>query len=550
MFSAHSSVSCFLIILISWTTNSASEDDPVVATTTGPIKGKLLSIGSGSVTAFLGIPYAEPPVGKLRLQKPRAHQPWSHILEAYDYGNACPQYILTSPPDADKWAVNRPLSEDCLFLNIWAPHPQPSTSAPVLVWIHGGGYFTGTGSLDFYNGASLAATENVIVVSMNYRLGALGFLYLPPAVPGNMGMWDQQLALTWVKENAAAFGGDPNRVTILGHSSGGASAGFHLLSPKSESLFAYAALQSGVPDALWAWMSPEQAKQRSLEFSQQLGCKEGNESEIMTCLWGKNATKFPLDESYNLEKMNFLMDLPFLPTTDGDFLPDDPQKLLEMGRIQLKPTLVGFSSDEASVFAVLLFPGSNHSIVSWEQLLQVIRRELQNVTDDVAQAIALKYTEDANNSVPYRLAVSHILADYYFVCPAAQFAAKMREAGSPVYTYSFTHHTSGSVWPEWAGAPHGAEVPYVFGTLDTVLAVNQTYTKAEVALSRRVMRYWAEFARSGNPMGSEASEEVWPLYNATQKNFIRLNTEPAEVLQLSPARHCDLLKRLSGNPKT
>ncbi|KAH0630397.1 hypothetical protein JD844_013393 [Phrynosoma platyrhinos] len=499
--------------------------------------------------AFLGIPYAEPPVGKLCFQKPRPHQSWSHILEATNFGNACPQVILSDLPDADKWSANRPLSEDCLFLNIWAPHPRPSTPAPVLVWIHGGGYFIGTGSLDFYNGASLAATENVIVVSMNYRLGALGFLYLPPAIPGNMGLWDQQLALTWVKENAAAFGGDSNRVTILGHSAGAASVGFHLLSPRSESLFAHAVLQSGAPNAIWAWSSPEEAKQKSLLFSKLMGCKKSNESEIVTCLRGKNTTEFPEYETSIHEIMSVPVVPPFLPTIDGDFLHDDPQKLLEMGHIQTKPTLIGFTSDEGSIFTLLLFPGTNHSLISLKLFQTVIQLALPNATDNAAQAIALKYTEDIDNPALYLSAMSQALGDSLFVCPAAQFAAKMREVGSPIYTYSFMHRTPGSVWPEWTGAPHGAEVPYVFGTLDSALRVNQTYTEAEAGLSRRMMKYWAEFARSGNPTGPEVSEVAWSLYNATQQNFFRLGTEPSEILQISPARHCDLLKRLFGNPK-
>ncbi|XP_042303356.1 LOW QUALITY PROTEIN: acetylcholinesterase-like [Sceloporus undulatus] len=479
----------------------------------------------------------------------KTQEPWSQVLEATNFGHACPQIILSDLPDADKWAANRPLSEDCLFLNIWAPHPQPSTPAPVLVWIHGGGYyFIGTGSLDFYNGASLAATENVIVVSMNYRLGALGFLYLPPAVPGNMGLWDQQLALTWVKENAAAFGGDPNRVTILGHSAGAASVGFHLLSPKSESLFAHAVLQSGAPNAIWAWSSPDEVKQKSLLFSKLMGCKEGNESEIVTCLQGKT-TEFPQNEASIHTVSNVPVAPPFSPTIDGDFLPDDPQKLLEMGRIQIKPTLIGFTSDEGSIFTLLLFPGTNRSLISLKLFQTVIQLALQNVTDAAAQAIALKYAEDIDIPVLNFSSLSQALGDSLFVCPAAQFAAKSREAGSPVYTYSFSHRTPGSLWPEWAGAPHGTEVPYMFGTLDSALGVNQTCREAEAELSHRVMRYWAEFARSGNPTGPEVSEVAWPLYNATQQNFFHLGTEPSEVLQISPARHCDLLKRLSGNPK-
>ncbi|XP_029142170.1 cholinesterase-like [Protobothrops mucrosquamatus] len=249
------SLRCCLLLLLLFplASSSASNGDTVVTTSSGPIKGKQFLAGSGSVTAYLGIPYAEHPLGKLRFQKPLPHQPWTQTLEATSFGNSCLQFIFRDVPEAETFTPKTPLSEDCLSLNIWVPHPQRPSPVPVLVWIHGGGYFMGSSSLDIYNGASLAATENVIVVSINYRLGALGFLYLPEAAPGNLGLWDQQLALKWIKENAAAFGGDPFPKGIFGESAGGSSVNFHLLAPKSQDLFAQAVIQSGTANAFWSW---------------------------------------------------------------------------------------------------------------------------------------------------------------------------------------------------------------------------------------------------------------------------------------------------------
>ncbi|XP_062979554.1 cholinesterase-like [Elgaria multicarinata webbii] len=543
-----SSVLCFFIVfLFSVASSAASEDDTVVITSSGPIKGKQVHAGSSSVTAYLGIPYAEPPMGKLRFQKPLPHQPWSQVLEATSFGNACPQFIFTNFPEADLCAANRPLSEDCLFLNIWVPHPRPSSPTLVLAWIHGGsGFLTGTASLDMYNGAFLAAYENVVVVSINYRLGALGFLSLPPDVPGNMGLMDQQLALKWVQENAAAFGGDPTRVTIFGQNAGAASVGLHLLSPSSQSLFARVVLQSGTPNMVWAWRSPEEAKQRSLAFGHLLGCTEDGDAALLSCLQEKDAKEFGQHElSMTVERV---LDIPFLPVTDGEFLPDEPQKLLEAGRIQHKPVLIGVTSDEASAFVPYFFPHVNDGLITWEQLLKATGMMVQNPTEKDVQAVALKYSEEDSGPGRYRWAMSQSFSDYFFVCPAAEFAAKVREAGNPLYFYSFRHHTSGSVWPEWVGAPHGAEIPYVFGTLESVLGVNQTYTEAEAALSRRMMHYWAEFSRTGKPTGSGASEEEWPLYNATQLNFFHLDTEPSPVTQRAPLRHCGFLKEHLAKP--
>uniref|UniRef100_A0ACB8EG57 Uncharacterized protein n=1 Tax=Sphaerodactylus townsendi TaxID=933632 RepID=A0ACB8EG57_9SAUR len=215
------------------------------------------------VTAFLGIPYAEPPEGTLRFQKPRPHQPWSHILQATSFGHSCYQQSLDPSSDElySESESTLPLSEDCLFLNIWVPHPRPSAPASVLVWIHGGGFLSGSGSLDR---SYLAATENIIVASMNYRLSALGFLSLPPEAPGNIGLWDQHLALSWLKENMAAFGGDPTRITLGGQSAGAASVGFHLLSPVSQDLFAQATLQSGASISPWAWVNPKETQLTAL----------------------------------------------------------------------------------------------------------------------------------------------------------------------------------------------------------------------------------------------------------------------------------------------
>ncbi|XP_008103824.1 cholinesterase isoform X2 [Anolis carolinensis] len=538
---------CFLFLLFSLASSSPTGDGTVVNTKSGPVKGKLLSESSSPVMAYLGIPYAEPPLGNQRFQKPRPHQPWRQVLEANNFGNACSQITYPESPDSKAWALNRPVSEDCLFLNIWVPHPQPSTPIPILVWIHGGGGFSsGSGSMKLYNGASLAAREKVIVASINYRLGPLGFLYLPPTIPGNMGLLDQQLALTWVKENAAAFSGDPNKITIFGHNGGAVSVGLHLLSPRSQPLFSQAILQSAVPNVLWGWKRPEEVKQKTLALSQLLGCVERDENAVLRCLQGKNATEFSQQELAMMQMQEFLLDVPFLPTTDGDFLPEDPQKLLQSGHIQVKPILLGGTSDETAHFVPFYYPDVKDGLISWDQLLKIAKRTIRNVSPEDVKAVALKYSEDHQGAAQYRSAMTQMVNEYGFWCPLAEYAATVQKAGSPVYAYIFSHHTSGSASPEWFGAPHGAELPYVFGHLELAVAVNKTYTEAEAALSHRIMRYWAEFARSGNPTGLKAKVGKWPLYNAAQKKVFLLNTEVPQNPLVSPARHCDFLKPYSA----
>ncbi|XP_026576545.1 acetylcholinesterase-like [Pseudonaja textilis] len=535
---------CLLLVLLPFplASSSASNGATVVITSSGPIKGKQFLSGLGSVAAYLGIPYAEPPLGKLRFQKPLPHQPWKQTLEATSFGNSCSQSIYYEDTAAMVWNPRTPLSEDCLSLNIWVPHPQPSSPVPVLVWIHGGGYGGATASLGLFNGASLAATENVIVVTINYRLGALGFLYLPPVVPGNLGLWDQQLALKWIKENAAAFGGDPSRVTIFGHSAGGASVNFHLLAPKSQDLFAQAVMQSGTANAFWAWRSPEEAKRLSLKFVHLLGCSEDNKISLGHCLQTKNVSELIQQQGSLFLNEDCLLNFPFRPTIDGDFLLGDPEKLVEEGQIQVKPVLIGKVSDEGSTFIHDLFSDIKESLINQEQLLKGIRMLVPNAPEDVVQSIALRYSEGNHNPAKYRSALSNLFTDLAIACPMIEAAGNIRKTGSPVYAYLFAHHPSRSSWPQWTGPHHDAEIAYIFGTLESVFPVNQTYTEAEARLSRKMMHYWAEFARTGNPTGLVATKDEWLLYNTTEQNFFVLNSESSREMEEELVHHCSFLK--------
>ncbi|XP_007443989.1 cholinesterase-like [Python bivittatus] len=537
----HFSCSCLgLFFFFSLICKCSSENDTPVVTSSGPIKGKKVFTGSGPVTAYLGIPYAEPPVKKLRFQKPVPHQPWSEVLETTSFRNSCPQTYVSGLPDKDIWVANTLLSEDCLFLNIWVPHPQPTTPVPVLVWFQGMGFITGTASLDIYNGAIFSATENIIVASMNYRLGALGFLYLPPYAPGNMGLWDQHLALKWLKENIDVFGGDPAQLTLVGQSAGAALVGCHLLSPLSQPLFARAVLQSGVPNAIWPWKSPQEARVDAIMVSKEVGCAKDNHSEVVSCL-----------EKIDIGHENFLpLTMINSLTTDGDFLPDELPKLLETAILQGKPILTGITDDEGSSFTLLMYSSTktNGGILTWEQLLQGVMGTMQRGTKkDVAESVALKFSEASHGPERYRLAFSQYFRDYFFVCPLAELAAKIRKAGKPVYVYSFSHHSSDSVWPEWVGTPHGAEIPYVFGTMASALQTNRSITEAEEALSRQMMRFWAQFARTGNPTRSNSDEVQWPVYDAIEQNFFHISTGAPQLKQLSPTPLCDFLATLPVN---
>ncbi|XP_070789576.1 cholinesterase-like [Pituophis catenifer annectens] len=508
-----------------------SENDTVVVTSSGSIKGMTVLTRSGAVNAYLGIPYAEPPVGRLRFQKPVPHQLWSHVLEATRFGKPCHQWSFFGYPSSRIWVANKPHSEDCLFLNIWVPHPQPSVSVPILVWIHGGGFTVGAGSLDLYNGSTLAATENVIVASMNYRVGIWGFLFFPPEAPGNMGLWDQYLALNWLKENAAVFGGDADKLTLIGHSAGAASVGFHLLSPISQSLFDRAVLQSGAPNAPWASMPPEKIQKRTVNIIGLLNCRKRNDSAVMSCLQNKEADAFLNFSSF------------FLPTYDGDFLPEDPKILLQKGKIPAKPLLIGITREDGTVFIPRVLNNVDDKNRTWEQALSavgiILRRDFE---EDIVKAVLLKYSEMKHGSNLNRQILAHFSRDYYFVCPLIEVAARMAAAEGSVYVYSFDHQISTSVWQEWMGAAHGVEVPFLFGTLSSLPGLNQSDEEADRVLSQRVMHYWAQFARSGNPSKFTPGEVQWPHYNATEQNIYHISTEAPQIMQFLPCEKCSFLE--------
>ncbi|XP_061475132.1 cholinesterase-like [Rhineura floridana] len=524
-------LSCLLLLGLS----SASEEDTVVVTSSGPIRGKSLMTASGTVTAFLGIPYAEPPVGKLRFQMPSLHQPWSHILEAISFGNSCYQESLEPSSYHEELNLEStlPLSEDCLFLNVWVPYPRPSAPAPVLVWIHGGGFFSGSGSLDR---SFLAATENIIVASMNYRLGALGFLSLPPEAPGNAGLWDQHLALSWLRENIAVFGGDPTHLTLGGQSAGAASVGFHLLSPMSQDLFAQATLQSGAAISPWAWVRSDEAKVRGRTLGQIVGCAEGDDRTVVSCLQEKDPGE--IVKKLPILRQKALLDTPFVPTTDGEFLPDDPRKLLEAGRSLGKPILTGFTPDEGSLFLSENAPGFSlysDSLINRKQLLEGLHLVAPEMPESAIEAAALIYSQEEHGEERYRNALVKASGDYHFLCPVAVVATQMAEAGSPVFAYSFSHRPSFmSPVADWTGVPHCAELPYMFGDPLSMPGGNFTYPEAEVILSQRVMKYWGQFVRTGSPDGENGGQ--WPIY--TGESFFRISTEPAQTEEVSATCYC------------
>ncbi|KAM9039452.1 cholinesterase [Sarcophilus harrisii] len=549
---------CFLL-LCTLIRKCETEEDLIVTTKQGKIKGVQLPVLGGTVTAFLGIPYGEPPIGQLRFRKPCPRSKWSYIWNATKYSNSCYQNIDDSFPGfpgSEMWNPNTELSEDCLYLNVWVPTPKPK-NATVMVWIYGGGFQSGTSSLHVYDGKFLARVERVIVVSMNYRLGALGFLALPgnPEAPGNMGLFDQQLALQWVQENIATFGGNSKSITLFGESAGAAAVSFHILSPKSHPLFTRAILQSGSANAPWAIMPPLEAKNRTLDLAKSLSCFRGNETELIKCLRNKNPQEIlgyvnPSLSSGSLLKSNFC------PTVDGDFLTDMPDNLIQRGHFKQTQLLVGVNKDEGTYFLVYGAPGfskDNSSMISQKQFQEGITEFFPGVNELGVEAIQFHYTGWSDEQYPenFRDVMDDVVGDYNFICPILEFTKKFSELGNNAFFYFFEHRSSKTPWPEWMGVMHGYEIEFVFG-LPLERRVN--YTKAEEILSRSIMKNWASFAKYGNPNGTQNNGTRWPIFGATEQKYITLNTESPKIHAKLRAQQCRFWKtffpkvlEMSGN---
>ncbi|XP_046578529.1 cholinesterase-like [Haliotis rubra] len=495
----------------------------IVSTQNGQLLGQRLSVLGKSLDVFYGIPYAKPPVGDLRFKHPQPSESWGP--EVRDAQKPTPSCIQTKDTFESSEAYRQTpddYSEDCLHLTVWTPSANRGNLA-VMVWIYGGGWHFGSTRVPLYDGKYLAAENNVIIVSMNYRLGPLGFSYLgPDTIPGNMALMDQRLALQWVKDNIVSFGGDPARVTIFGESAGSASVGHHLISPLSSDLFDRAIMQSGTQVANWAYTFPKTAKRKMKRFAVLLGCSSSTDADIYDCLKTADAQTMA-DLQFGL----FDEGLAFKAVVDGYFLPDDPKTLVSRGSIKQTSVLHGFTKDEATLFmSVILRQVRNTSSLPETMILS--RPEYENLFElDFAtgepieeplrlfyesQKTPLKYTD-------YFDVIKRVSSDKGLKCPHLDFD-RLYSPANPTYVYSFNHRLSISPNPQWIGATHWYEVEFVFGL---VLDESLGCTEEEMELSRTMMTYWTNFAKSGNPNAPVPVKVNWPTSDNTDLSYMALD---------------------------
>ncbi|XP_013421277.1 cholinesterase [Lingula anatina] len=523
---------------------------PIDASTS--VKGTRSSVLGDSVDSFLGIPFAQPPVGDMRYKRPVPYTgpSWTGEFDATRQPNSCPQTLdneFGRHPGVEMWNANTKLDEDCLYLNIWVPFPKSSEKFAVMIWIYGGSFMTGTSTLAVYDGRTLAAKTKVIVVSLQYRLGPLGFAYLgTDDIPGNVGLLDQQAAIQWVYNNIEHFGGDKDRITLFGESAGSVSVSYHMLSQKSWPYFNRAILQSGSASATWAYQSPDVAKRKTIKFAEIVGCKtKGVTLEaISKCLISKDKTDI-VNHQWDLVNMYF--DVPMAPTLDGYFINEPPMESIKKKKIKNADLLAGGNRDEGMYFLLYGLPKyfnlKNENPLNREEFLRVLDRVAPTNVTLVHEAVVFQYEKSVaqHSSNKYRDILDDIAGDTNFVCPTVDFVQAAYRDEKQTFMYHFKHRSNNNPWPEWMGVLHGYEIEFVFGD---PLNKSLNYTAEDLDISRRMMVYWSNFAKSGNPNRGESVSKEWPRYTPSKREYFVLDTTPGRTEYGLRHRYCSFWKEL------
>jgi para-nitrobenzyl esterase len=479
-----------------------SADHPVVETDAGKLRGANVN----GVSVFKGVSYADTTAGVNRFMPPRPVQRWAGIKDATVFGSSAPQQI-ESLSALDSWySTIQPISEDCLYLNVFAPgHDPASGKRPVMVWLHGGGWWGCAGTAPGFDGTNLARNGDVVVVTVNHRLNAFGYLYLGDKDPrfadsGNVGMLDVVASLKWVQDNIAAFGGDPGNVTVFGQSGGAAKVAALMDMPAARNLFHKAIIEScsgGIH-----LTSQQEAIRQSHELSARLGVADMDGAALQA---------IPMEQL--LLAVKSVKD-PFRPVVDGRTFVRHPYDPTAPAQAASMPLLIGNAATEMTLYMAAV-PG-NFSL----GLPEVNRRIGLLLKLDGAQAnrVVDAYRADLADPSPSDI-LAAVSTDYVFRRNTTRIAS-LQSAHAPVYDYVFDWKT-----PIMGGnlhSPHTIEVPFVFGTMEA--AGGLLGQGPELAgLSRSVMGAWVAFARSGNP--NTSAMPAWPAYDTGNRSTMMLDVE-------------------------
>jgi carboxylesterase type B len=488
-----------------------------VTTDDGTLRGRT----TGAVDHWLGIPYAQPPVGTLRWEPPQPAAAWTGVRNAINYGNECTQF---GNPTID--------TEDCLYLNVFAPAViATGAKLPVLFWIHGGGNVSGSG--DQFDGSLLAQAENIIVVTINYRLGPFGILALPGlsgAEPtGNFSLLDMEAALRWTRSNIAAFSGDPSKVTIAGESAGGMAVCSLLASPPANGLFSAAIMESGSCRG----NSEAIAEAEALAVAKAAGCPTA--ATAAACMRGQSeATVLSAGASF----------IPVWYTYGGPDLPVSPLQAIESGHYNRVPILMGDNRDEGRAFSAgyagytsqqytqlvdAAFGAGCGAVFGLNSFLCGYPPGAGNSPAGLASQVLARYPYSAfPNQDTGAYAVGALITDSWLFggiggCGAQEVATSLAKTTS-LFFYQFDDpnppSSSGGLPGFQRGADHGSELPFLWPSVGTANSLAAEFTPAEQELSNQMVNYWGEFTQTGSP--DTHGQPLWPTYSASDGGNARL----------------------------
>jgi para-nitrobenzyl esterase len=511
---------------------------PEVATDAGKVRGLLLG-ATQDVLAYKGIPYAQPPVGDLRWREPRPAEKWQGVRDCSKFGNACPQIVSPILRTLPQMALSAPTNEDCLYLNVWCPAKPAREKLPVMVWIHGGSFTTGAASQPLYDGESLAR-KGVVLVSVNYRLGPLGFLAHPALTKesehhasGNYGILDQIEALRWVRRNAAAFGGDPECVTVFGESAGGGSVLCLMVSPLSHGLFHRAIVQSAGSAPLTPLRSadggPRSAEKQGIDYAAKCGLpadadaaalRKLSADQLIKATPGREAARNP---GFKLASPA----ISFGPIADGYALTDNADVTFAAGKESRVPLIIGQTRDEITLFL---------SLVTLPKTAAEFGRTLDESFGKEGPAAAAAYPVADDKAV--RDASARVYTDMIWGAPIRHLARLHTANGQPTYRYVFSR-TSKQFPLSQMGAHHGCELSFLFGHPTTPDETDKKVVEI-------MQDYWVAFAATGDPNGGSLPK--WPRFAAGGDTLVEIDDGVA-VREHYRGKQYDVMDRISRGEK-
>jgi para-nitrobenzyl esterase len=488
-----------LMMSCTGTQNKSKILDTTVKTQYGTIKGTVNE--SETVAMFKGIPFAAPPVGDLRWREPQPPEAWEGVRDASKFGANPIQVNNRRLPWTDEFMIKGESSEDCLFLNVWTPAKSVSDKLPVMVWIFGGGLQEGSGSIDAYDGEELAK-KGIIVVSINYRVGLMGFFAHPELTAesihkssGNYGFLDQLAALKWINANITEFGGDPQRVTICGQSAGSRSVHALTASPLAKGLFRGAIANSGASmDRFTSFGTLADAEKNGLEFAKTKGASTVAQLRAMSAA----------DLIANSPR--------FGACIDGYYLPEDMVSIFKNGQQNDVPTMTGMVADEGS-------SSEDYGKGTKADYIEKAKKNYGAKADEFLSLYPVNSDADVASMSIEAARENGRIATYKWAI------FRGTTAKTPVYTYYFER---GIPWPEHPefGAFHTSDIPRFFNNLKKL---DRPWTDEDRVLADKASSYWVNFVTNGDPNG--AGLPVWPVFDANKMETLKLNAviEPITI---------------------